>query len=72
MSFKKVDGDTPKFSSSSKEEEVNAYKFKVEMVVSLFASSELEASTMLDAQGGFVISRNVNLLDVQSIHSTDN
>ena len=56
---------------NSKEQDTNVYKFKVNMIVSLFAETELEAFTQLDAQGGFVIARNVELLGVTNIHETE-
>ena len=71
MTFKKVEPETPTFKSSSGGEDVNSYKFKVEMIVSLFAESELQASTQLDAQGGFIISRDVKLLEVTKIHEEE-
>jgi hypothetical protein len=66
MPFKKVETEE-KFSST--EQSTNAYKFKVEMIVSLFAENEEQAGEMLDAQGGFVISRKVQLLSKTPIHS---
>ena len=65
MPFEKVDY------VSSTGDDINAYKFKVEMVVSLFAPSESDAATQLDAQGGFVISRDVKLLEVTKIHEEE-
>ena len=58
--------DRVKFSST--EQNTNAYKFKVEMVVSIFAENEFQASEQLDTNGGFVISRHVELLDTKKIH----
>ena len=55
-------------SKSSTEQSTNVYKFKVGMVVSLFAENELQAAELLDSNGGFVISRDVELLDVTKIH----
>jgi len=64
MSFKKFED------FSSRESEVNSYKFKVEMIVSLYAENEEMASELLDANGGFVIKRQVELIDTKPIHST--
>ena len=61
MSDKKVE-------AYSTEQTTNAYKFKVEMTVSLFAENELQAAEMLDSNGGFVISRSVELLETTKIH----
>ena len=66
MSFKKV--ETSKLEGSSTEQTTNSYKFKVEMIVSLFAENELQAAELLDSNGGFVISRDVELLETTKIH----
>ena len=65
MTFKKVESET-KFTST--EQSTNVYKFKVEMIVSLFAENELQASEQLDSNGGFIISRKVELIDSTPIH----
>jgi hypothetical protein len=69
MSFKKV--EIPKLKALSTEQTTNAYKFKVEMIVSLFAENEEQATEQLDAQGGFIISRNTELLESTPIHQAE-
>jgi hypothetical protein len=68
MTFEKVEKEA-KFTST--EQNASAYKFKVEMIVSLFAENELQASEQLDSQGGFIISRNVELLETTKIHTKE-
>ena len=74
MSFKKV--EKPNIEVSEEEldltftqQNANVYKYEVKMIVSLFAENELQALQQLDAQGGFIISRKVNLLEKTEIHS---
>ncbi len=71
MTFKKVEKEELKVDFASTEQSTNAYKFKIEMVVGLFAENELQASEQLDAQGGFVISRSVELLETTAIHTKE-
>ena len=54
---------------TSREQDTTAFKFKVDMVVSLFAENEEQAAEQLDAQGGFIISRNVELIEATPIHT---
>lgn len=49
----------------------NSYKFKVEMIVSLYAENESQAEEILHAQGGFVIDRRVKLLESTTIHTVE-
>jgi hypothetical protein len=67
MTFKKVEVPSEGV-STSREQDTNAYKFKVEMVVTLFAENEYQAAEQLDANGGFVIARDVKLLETTEIH----
>ena len=67
MTIKKI-SDFTEF--SSKEQSTNSYKFKIEMIVSLFAENEAQASEILDAQGGHVIKRHVGLLETTEIHKS--
>ena len=67
MSFKKVEKEE---NFNSYGQNADAYKFKVEMIVSLFAANDLQASEQLDTQGGFVISRKVELISKTPIHVT--
>ncbi len=53
------------------EQNAKAYKFKIEMVVSLFAENNFQASEVLDAEGGFIVSRKVTLLDTIPVHNKE-
>lgn len=67
MTFKKIEIPSENEILST-EQNANAYKFKIEMIVTLFAENELQASEQVDANGGFVVSRNVKLLEAIEIH----
>lgn len=41
----------------------NAYTYKVEMIIQIFAEDEKTAKERLDANGGYVTSRVVKLMD---------
>ena len=56
---------------SSSEQDTNVYKFQVEMVVGIFAENDFQAIEKLDLEGGFVVSRNVKLLDKTAIHKKE-
>jgi hypothetical protein len=59
------------FNFSSNEIPANAYKFKVEMVIGIFAENDSQASEQIDLNGGFIISRKVELLDKKNIHEIE-
>lgn len=46
----------------------SVYTYEVNMIVSVFAESELDAATMLDSNGGYVSHRKVDLRDVSDIY----
>lgn len=41
----------------------HAYTYEVVMIVQIFAEDETEARSRLDAQGGYITARKVNLKD---------
>ena len=57
---------------TSVEQTTNAYTFKVDMTITLFAENEMQAAERIDAEGGFIVSRDVKLIDVKNIHKAKN
>ncbi len=51
------------------QKETKVFTYEVKMIVSVFDSNEKSAQEKLDRDGGFVSSREVTLLDAQSIIS---
>jgi hypothetical protein len=47
----------------------HAYTYQVNMVLQVLATSEEEARAKLDEKGGFISSRDVNLIDSVALHS---
>ena len=54
---------------SKEQKETKVFTYEVKMIVSVFDSNEKSAQEKLDRDGGFVSSREVTLLDAQSIIS---
>jgi len=78
MSFKKVEKTKVQVAEEEQnadltftEQSVNAYKFEVKLIVSLFAENYAQALEQLDAQGGFIASRKVDLLEVTEVHNVE-
>jgi hypothetical protein len=51
------------FITKREEKETNCYTYKVEMVVQVFAENLEQANDRLEANGGYVSSREVTLVD---------
>ncbi len=51
------------------QKETKVFTYEVKMIVSVFETNEKMAQEKLDRDGGFVSSREVTLLDAQSIIS---
>jgi len=50
-------------------ETTSCYSYKVEMVIQILAPDEKAAREKLDANGGYVSSRNVTLMDSISLYT---
>jgi hypothetical protein len=62
------------FITKREEKETNCYTYKVEMVVQVFAENLEQANDRLEANGGYVSSREVTLLNSNTVfegNSTD-
>jgi hypothetical protein len=57
------------FINKREEKETNCYTYKVEMVVQVFAENLDQATERLEANGGYVSSRIVNLLDSNVVYT---
>jgi len=55
--------------SKVEQKETKVFTYEVKMIVSVFETNEKMAQEKLDRDGGFVSSREVSLLDAQSIIS---
>ena len=62
----------PMFITKREEKETNCYTYKVEMTVQVFAENLDQANERLESNGGYVSSREVALLDTNTVYeSTD-
>jgi hypothetical protein len=60
------------FIVKNQEKETNCYTYKVQMVVQVFAENLDQANDRLEANGGYVSSREVILLNTNTVYeSTD-
>jgi hypothetical protein len=60
------------FITKREEKETNCYTYKVEMTVQVFAENLDQANERLESNGGYVSSREVALLDTNTVYeSTD-
>jgi hypothetical protein len=57
------------FITKREEKETNCYTYKVEMVVQVFAENLEQANERLEANGGYVSSRVVDLLDSNVVYT---
>lgn len=53
------------------EKETNCYTYKVEMVIQVIAEDLDQANERLEANGGYVSSRQVTLLDSNLVYTND-
>jgi hypothetical protein len=53
----------------AEQKETKVFTYEVKMIVSVFDTNEKSAQEKLDRDGGFVSSREISLLDAQSIIS---
>ena len=62
----------PMFITKREEKETNCYTYKVEMTVQVFAENLDQANDRLESNGGYVSSREVVLLNTNTVYeSTD-
>ena len=62
----------PMFITKREEKETNCYTYKVEMTVQVFAENLDQANERLESNGGYVSSREVVLLNTNTVYeSTD-
>ena len=56
------------FITKREEKETNCYTYKVEMVIQIFAENLEQANARLDENGGYISSREVALLDTNTVY----
>jgi hypothetical protein len=53
-------------------EKTSCYTYKIELVVQVLAKDQIAATRKVDAEGGYVTSRKVTLLNTVPVHEVDN
>ena len=71
MEFRKVEQEPSGEKIQIKNGPKSVYTYGVEMIVSVFATDEDEARSLLDEKGGFVSHRVVELKDAVGIYTPD-
>lgn len=59
----------PMFITKTGEKETNCYTYKVDMIIQVFAENLEQANDRLESNGGYISSREVVLLDSNTVYT---